>query len=244
MNFIKPYWPAPPTIKAYTTTRVGGASLAPFASFNLANHVGDDPQRIAQNRILLNEMLQLPTEPVWLNQVHGTTVIQADTASTLLTADASYTHEPNIICAVLTADCLPILICDRNATTVAAIHAGWRGLAAGVIEHTIATLDIKQNELTAWLGPAIGPQVYEVGEEVRQQFIDYHPAAEIAFQPNANERWLANIYLLAKQRLTQCGIMAIYGGDYCTYTNETLFFSYRRDGQTGRMASLIWRALL
>ena len=186
------------------------------------------------------EQLQLPAEPIWLNQVHGIEAVQADTAQRSVTADAAYTRQPNTVCTILTADCLPLLICDKNATCVAAIHAGWKGLAAGVIEATLKNIGIPGENLLVWLGPAIGPNVFEVGDEVRKQFIAHDPAAKQAFKINENNRWLADIYLLAKQRLAHYHVNEIYGGDFCTYSDKEFFFSYRRDHQTGRMASLIW----
>lgn len=239
---ITPNWPAPKTIKAYSTTRKGGFSEGIYASLNLGLHVDDDLDTVKRNRSLLQTELHLPTEPVWINQVHGIYVLQADQTSSLSdkTADASYTRQSNIVCTVLTADCLPILLCDHNASCVAAIHAGWRGLAAGVIEQTIKTMHIPGSELLAWLGPAIGPEAFEVGDEVKQQFCAVDPAAECTFKPSKNNRWLADIYSLAKQRLVQCGVTAVYGGEYCTYSDTERFFSYRRDGKTGRMASMIW----
>lgn len=239
-DVIKPNWPAPKNIKAFTTTRAGGFSQNAFASFNLAHHVGDETEMVKKNRAHLHDTMQLPNEPVWINQVHGITVVPADKVSTVTTADASFTQQPNIVCSVLTADCLPVFFCDKNATRVAVAHAGWRGLAAGIIEQTITALNIAADNLLVWLGPAIGPAVFEVGAEVVTQFCEGDPQAETAFKPSPNNRWLADIYLLAKQRLQKCGITAIYGGDLCTYSDNERFFSYRRDGQTGRMASLIW----
>jgi YfiH family protein len=240
IDFIAPNWPAPAKIKAYSTMRAGGFSQAPFANFNLSYSVGDDAEVVKKNRGLLRDSLQLPTEPFWLSQVHGVNVVKVEKHSAPVTADASYTRQQNTVCVVSTADCLPVLLCDRNATCVAAIHAGWRGLAAGVIEQTINALQIPAQDLLVWLGPAIGPEVFEVGEEVFQQFCAVDQNAAQAFKPSINNRWLANIYLLAKQRLTKCDVTAIYGGEYCTYSDSGRFFSYRRDKQTGRMASLIW----
>lgn len=239
-QFIQPNWPAPATVKAYTTTRQGGVSGAPFNNFNLGDHVGDDDNAVAQNRLLLRNTLQLLAEPKWLKQIHSTQVILAEQITADTQADAAYTRQAKVVCAILTADCLPMLICDRAGTIVAAVHAGWRGLASGIIEQTIQTLQTPPADLLIWLGPAIGADVYEVGAEVRAQFITADPLAEQAFKANANQRWLANMYLLATLRLKHCGVTAIYGGDYCTYSDPERFFSYRRDGQTGRIASLIW----
>lgn len=240
--WIKADWPAPTNVCAGVTTRMGGYSLPPYDSFNLANGVGDQPNKVRVNRALLKKNLNLPAEPVWLKQVHDTTVIAADKLSTQTQpeADASFSQSANIVCAVLVADCLPLLVCNKNGTEVAAIHAGWRGLAAGVIENTIASLHSPANQLLAWLGPAIGPEVFEVGEEVYTQFTQALTESHSAFRPSPNGRWVANIYILAQQRLSHCGITAIFGGNFCTYTQPQQFFSYRRDKQTGRMASLIW----
>jgi YfiH family protein len=239
LSFIEPDWPAPSNIKAYTTTRQGGASQMPYDSFNLADHVTDNPIDVQANRQRLIAQLALPNEPCWLTQVHGVEVVEANIPQPI--ADAAYSITPNTICAVLTADCLPILICNRAGTHVAAIHAGWKGLAAGIIEETIKTLNLPGEELLAWLGPAIGPNTFEVGPEVRNLFLQHDPHAELAFHPSKNGRWLADIYQLARLRLFSSGVTAVYGGDFCTYTDTDRFFSYRRDGEkTGRMASLIW----
>lgn len=237
---ITPNWPAPPQVKAYTTTRHGGVSHPPYDSFNLAEHVGDDAQAIANNRAILAETLKLPTEPIWLNQVHGTQAIAAQPTYFNCSADATYTNQLGQVCVVLTADCLPVLVCDRHGTTVAAAHAGWRGLAAGILEATLQHFQVPAQDILVWLGPAIGPQVFEVGDEVRTTFIQVLPSAQSAFTPSRPGHWLANLYHLAQQRLSQQGVTHIYGGDFCTYTDPERFYSYRRDKVTGRMASLIW----
>lgn len=241
MKPIIPNWPAPSRVKAYVTTRTGGVSQAPYNALNLSTMTGDNPECVDENRRKIMKTLGLPQEPFWLEQVHGTTVVEADKSDTHI-ADASYTRALNTVCAVLTADCLPLLLCDTNGTYVAAIHAGWRGLAAGVIEQTLATLPVPPNEVLVWLGPAMGPRAFEVGPEVREQFLEADPNAVQAFSPSKRpDRWMADIYLLAKQRLIKHGIHAIYGGEECTYSDSKRFFSYRRDGEkTGRMASLIW----
>lgn len=239
LDLIIPNWPVSARVKAYTTTRQGGFSQGAFASFNLRLEEGREGEAVQQNRKLLAKTLQLPNEPFWLNQVHGTKVVRAEPKSTSIPADASFTTQVDIVCAVLTADCLPILLCDQKATCVAAIHAGWKSLVAGVIEATIQKLTSPPNELFAWLGPAIGPEVFAVGDEVYQQFIQVDAEAAQAFKPY-HDRWLANIYLLAKQRLSKCGVTAVYGGEFCTFTQQDRFYSYRREPQTGRMASLIW----
>jgi YfiH family protein len=187
---------------------------------------------------LLREALNLPAEPIWLNQIHGVEVIRAD-APARLTGDAAVTRRAGIVCAVMTADCLPILLCDRAGIGVAAVHAGWRGLAGGVVEAAVAALN--RSDLMAWLGPAIGPKAFEVGGEVRRAFDDRLGDCSNAFSQTGEDRWLADLYLLARMVLHRAGVRRIYGGEYCTYSDPDRFFSYRRDGQTGRMATLIWR---
>lgn len=242
ITLIEPDWPAPSRVKAYSTTRSGGFSKPPYASFNLSSSGGDDPEDVKRNRTLLVQQLHLPTEPVWLHQVHGTQAVLAEQAQAVTTADAAYTYQANIVCGVLTGDCLPLLICNRQATVVAAIHAGWKGLLAGVIEATIDKIESANSDLLVWLGPAIGPQAFEVGAEVLQQFVAVDPNAAAAFYSKDNGRYRADIYHLARQRLQQCGVDQIYGGNFCTYEDEQRFFSYRRDVKTGRMASIIWLA--
>ena len=238
-DWIIPDWPAPSWIKAVSTTRVGGVSTGAYASLNLAEHVADDPLAVIENRRRLREHLALPTEPVWLHQVHGCGIIDADAAVPVAEADGAVSRTPGHVCAVMTADCLPVLLCDRAGTRVAAAHAGWRGLANGVIEAAVAALGVPGNSVLAWLGPAIGPQAFEVGAEVRAAFVAHNPAAADAFTAHG-ERWHADLYRLAHQRLSALGITEIYGGGLCTYTDATRFYSYRRDGVTGRMATLIW----
>jgi len=243
-GWLVPDWPAPANVFAGTTTRQGGVSVAPYDSLNLGDHVGDSADAVANNRSLLKQRCNLPAEPVWLKQVHGTAVVNAAAVNDIPVADASYSHQSNSVCAVMTADCLPLLLCDQAGSVVAAVHAGWRGLADGVIEATIKEMDVTASKLMAWLGPAIGSKVFEVGDEVRQQFIDVDPQAVEAFQSSelssTQGRWLADIYLLARQRLASLGLEQVYGGHCCTYTDAERFYSYRRDGVTGRMASLIW----
>lgn len=223
IELITPNWPAPSHIKAFTTCR------------NVAFNMKD-----VANRQILKKECKLPSEPIWLEQVHGTAAIEALPENTGGEADASYTTLENSICAVFTADCLPILLCDQQGQFVSAIHAGWRGLANGIIEQTLKQLPASNN-LLAWLGPAIGPDAFEVGDEVYAIFTDKNPNAKQAFKPSKNGRWLANLYYLARLRLENHGVNAIYGGEYCTYTDDKRFFSYRRDGNlAGRMASLIW----
>ncbi|HOY87021.1 MAG: peptidoglycan editing factor PgeF [Methylotenera sp.] len=243
LDFIIPNWPVPANVVALQTTRLGGVSGAPYASLNLGAHVNDDPIAVAKNRQLLSPYL--PNEPVWVNQVHGIEVIDAAQSACLQNADASFTTKPNVVCVTMTADCLPVLLCDKAGTVVAAVHAGWRGLCDGVIEAAVNKLPVEHSEILAWLGPAIGPNAFEVGSEVRAQFIAKDAQAASAFQTNGN-KWLGDIYQIARQRLNYLGVTQIYGGsvneDFCTYTDATRFYSFRRDDVTGRMASLIWLA--
>lgn len=237
--FIIPDWPAPANVKALSTTRTGGFSAEPFASLNLGSHVGDDIESVAQNRASLRR--HLPTEPLWLNQVHGTMVVNASHASCGVDADAAIAHGAGSVCTVMTADCLPVLFCDKAGTAVGAAHAGWRGLCAGILETTVTAMKVAPDGILAWLGPAIGPNAFEVGNEVRQAFLAHDDQAGAAFRANPNDdKWLADLYLLARQRLVACGVTQIFGGKQCTYTERKTFFSYRREGRTGRMASLIW----
>lgn len=240
-TFITPNWPAPANVKALQTTRLGGVSLAPYQSLNLGNHVNDNPLNVAQNRQLLSQFL--PSEPVWLNQVHGIEVVDAAQTTCVPDADASFSTQKNVVCVTMTADCLPVLLCDTAGTAVASIHAGWRSLCDGVIEAAVQKLPAKPADLMAWLGPAIGPNVFEIGAEVRAQFIAQDGQAEAAFKPHG-EKYLGNLYQIATQRLNHLGIMQIYGGgidtDFCTFSQSDQFFSFRRDGVTGRMATLVW----
>lgn len=240
LDFIIPNWQAPAQVKAYTTTRAGGHSQAPYDSFNLADHVGDDPEAVVANRALLRRTLQLPSEPLWLNQVHGTQVIEADMRNVGKEADASYAKTTGQVCVVLTADCLPLLLCNRQGDQVAAVHAGWRSLAAGIIDRVLQQFSTPVTELLAWLGPAISVNKFEVGEEVYEQFVQIDPQAATAFQTVDKNRWLADLYTLARQQLQARGVTQIEGGDFCTVTEKKRFYSYRRDQQTGRMATLIW----
>jgi YfiH family protein len=256
LAWIVPDWPAPAGVRAGTTTRLGGYSLPPYESLNLGDHVGDNPEAVTANRALLRETLELPAEPLWLEQVHGIEVVDASQMPPLPQvgerggvrgmnafcpqADAAFTHAANVVCAVMTADCLPVLLCDEVGCVVAASHAGWRGLADGVIEATVGRMGISAGKLLAWLGPAIGPSAFEVGEEVRDRFLKLDAAAAEAFRPSPNGRWLADLYQLARLRLQRLGVERVYGGHWCTYRDPERFYSYRRDGITGRMASLIW----
>lgn len=237
--FLLPDWPAPARVKAAVTLRTGGVSGGPFASFNLADHVGDAGGAVTSNRELLRRVLPLPSEPLWLRQVHGCDVARFDGTSQPM-ADAVVSVRRGEVCAVLVADCLPVLFADRAGTCVAAAHAGWRGLAAGVLERTIEALPARPGALLAWLGPAIGPAAFEVGDEVRDRFVAVQPGAEEDFQPQVNGRWLADLWSLARRRLIAAGVRAVYGGQDCTYTDPQRFYSYRRDGMTGRHAALVW----
>ncbi|AOU98975.1 hypothetical protein BI364_14340 [Acidihalobacter yilgarnensis] len=240
-GWLRPDWPAPIKVQALTTTRVGGISEGFYSGLNLGVHVGDTPAVVAENRMRLRIAAGLPSEPIWLSQVHGHDVatLAADSAPGI-EADAAVTTNPGIVCAVLTADCLPVLFCDRAGTRVGVAHAGWRGLADGVLESTVSALAAPPAELMAWLGPAIGPRAFEVGDEVRERFLDQDPQMTSAFTPSPQGRWLADLYVLARFRLALAGVTVVYGGHYCTHTDPSRFYSYRRDGVTGRMASLIW----
>lgn len=237
---ISPDWPAPARVKGLMTSRQGGVSVAPWASLNLGDHVGDDPAHVAANRARLRR--QLPAEPGWLRQVHSARVVELGRDANP-EADASFTRQTVQVCAVLTADCLPALFCDRGGCIVAAAHAGWRGLAGGVLEATVAAMAAPPGDILVWLGAAIGPRAFEVGNEVRETFVSQHPQAADAFlahPASAHGKWLADIYQLARIRLASVGVEAVYGGGRCTFTEAENFYSYRRDGVTGRMASLIW----
>jgi YfiH family protein len=236
---IVPDWPAPANVKALQTTRHGGISAAPYDSLNLGLHVGDDPVRVNRNRQLLAPLM--PSEPVWLEQVHGTVVANADAAACRVVADASVARQRGSVCVVMTADCLPVLLCDEAGTVVGAAHAGWKGLAAGVIEATVKEMGVEPRTLMAWLGPAIGPEAFEVGGEVREAFIAHDAKAAAAFKSHGEQgKYHADIYLLMRQRFGALGITRIFGGSYCTYHQKDKFFSYRRDGVTGRMGTFVW----
>jgi YfiH family protein len=240
-NLIIPGWPAPAGVHALVTTRQGGVSTGPWASFNLASHVGDDATAVAANRALLRQ--SLPADPPWLTQVHGALCVDAGKARSGVEADASFTRQRGVVCAVLTADCLPVLLCDDQASVVSAVHAGWRGLADGVIEASVAAMAVPGERLMAWLGPAIGPTAFEVGADVRDAFLAHDIQAAQAFTSIAADKWLCDMYLLARQRLQALNIRRITSTDfpgYCTVRDIDRFYSFRRDGVTGRMASCIW----
>lgn len=235
---IIPDWPAPPSVRSLQTARHGGISAAPYDTLNLGDHVGDNPLAVARNREFLNKLV--PTEPVWLEQVHGTTVANADHASCRPRADACIARRRNSVCVVMTADCLPLLLCDEQGTVVGAAHAGWRGLCDGVIETTVLAMGVPPLGLMAWMGPAISREHFEVGGEVRDAFIRVQPQAASAFVGGEHDKWHADLYALARMRLEALGISRIYGGNYCTFRERERFFSYRRDGATGRMGTFVW----
>ncbi|MDF3054842.1 MAG: multi-copper polyphenol oxidoreductase, laccase [Gammaproteobacteria bacterium] len=241
-HYLTPHWPAPNNISAYTTLRFNGHSKPPFDSFNLSTREPADSQDALANRQQLKSELELTTDPFWISQTHGTHAIQADACTEINPeADASYTSRPNTVCTVLTADCLPLLVCSKAGTEVAAIHAGWKGLQAGVIESTFSKLTTPPGECLVWLGPAIGPNAFEVGDDVRQLFLTVDAEAEQAFKMIRPNKWLCDIYTIARQRLAKIGVKNVYGGEHCTYSEADRFYSFRRDkGLTGRMASLIW----
>ncbi len=241
VSLIRPDWPAPASVRAGSTTRAGGVSPAPWHELNLSLGGGDDPARVRVNRERLVAAAGLPAEPLWLEQVHGTAVVHAPSAPPgRPRADAAWSDRPGVVCGVLTADCVPLLLSARAGGLVAAVHAGWRGLAAGVIEATVAALPIRGPDLLAWLGPAIGPGAYEVGTEVHRAFTGTDADAAACFAPTRPGHWHADLYALSRLRLARLGITEIYGGDRCTYREPETFFSHRRDGPTGRMLTFIW----
>jgi YfiH family protein len=237
-HLIIPDWPAPANVRSLQTTRAGGISSVPYDSLNLGDHVGDAPLAVQRNRMQLNSLL--PSEPVWLNQVHGTTVANADRASCLPQADACIARHRAAVCAVMTADCLPVLLCDTQGSVVGVAHAGWKGLAAGVIEATVKSMDVAPETVMAWLGPAISRDAFEVGDEVRAAFVAVQPQAASAFVAGKSGKWFADLYALARLRLNALGITRVYGGGSCTFGERERYYSYRRDGATGRMGTFIW----
>lgn len=248
---IAPDWPAPPWVRGYSTTRQGGVSEGVYASLNLASHVGDRIESVIRNRSLLAQELQMPSAPYWLEQVHGCDLFECDleacgvplnesTRRATVQADGAIARSSGKVCAVLTADCLPVLMCDLRGRCVAAIHAGWRGLASGVIERACRVVAVDPSDLLVWIGPAIGPDAFEVGMDVREAFVNLDVEAARCFHESSEGRWMADLAGLARQRLRRLGVTAVYGGETCTYSDPERFFSFRRDGVTGRMASLIW----
>jgi purine-nucleoside/S-methyl-5'-thioadenosine phosphorylase / adenosine deaminase len=260
-NFIPPEWNAPRGVHSLMTTRIGGVSVAPWDSLNLGVHVGDDPAAVLENRQKVRKEGALPSEPVWLEQVHGTSVVELDTASTprivsdadqLMQsprprADASFTRQHGVVCAIQVADCMPVLFAARDGSVVGAAHAGWRGLASGVLGATVSAMAVPPGEVVAWMGPTIGREHFEVGDDVVTAFRDTaepgdRASTEAAFQRKSDGKWLCDLYALARIRLAALGIASIFGAGWCTYEDAQRFYSYRRDGQTGRMAALIWLA--
>jgi len=244
IGWVEPEWPAPSHVRVISTLRGGGVSHGPYASLNLAAHVGDDAGAVAANRMLLREAAHLPAGPLWLEQVHGTEVVcHAGSGEPLAPrADAAVTFEAGRVCAVMTADCLPVAFTDRRGTRVGLAHAGWRGLAAGVLEATIAALGAPPAELHAWLGPAIGEGAFEVGAEVREIFLRRSSEMAPCFRANARARWQADLSGLARLVLAAAGVTSVHGGGWCTHNDAGRFYSFRRDGVTGRMATLAWLA--
>ena len=248
VQILKPEWPAPPGVRAAFALRSGGVSAPPFDSLNLGAHVGDEAEAVAENRRRLRTQLRLPEEPAWMEQVHGIDVLDLDAlahggaARGIVTADAAHTRRAGRICTVQVADCLPVLLAARDGSAVAAAHAGWRGLAGGVLEATVQALAVEPGQLIGWLGPGIGAAHFEVGEDVRRAFVTHDAAAAAAaFTSNQRGRWQCNLAALARARLAALGVAAVFGGEWCTYADAARFFSYRRDGRCGRMAALIWR---
>jgi polyphenol oxidase len=240
VEWLEPEWPVPRRVRVVSTLRTGGASSGSYGSLNLAAHVGDDPGSVNENRRQLREAAGLPSEPLWLEQVHGCDVVAHLGQAGVPRADAATAAAPGRVCAVMTADCLPIVLADRSATRVAVAHAGWRGLAGGIVEATVAALGRQAGELVAWLGPAIGPGAFEVGSEVRQAFVRRFAGADACFAANHRGRFQADLHGLARLALASAGVLSVFGGAWCTATDSQRFFSFRRDGVTGRMATLAW----
>jgi YfiH family protein len=241
LQIITPDWPAPPAVRAAFTLRRGGVSTGVYESFNLGKHVGDDPAAVAENRRRMRTELMVPAEPVWLEQVHGIDVADLDLALPARRADAAVTHTPDRVCGILVADCMPVLFVTQDGLRIGAAHAGWRGLAGGVLEATVAAMRCVPSRLLAWLGPCISAEHFEVGDEVREAFVRTDAATEAAFERNARGRWQCDLYAIARHKLSALGIRDVRGGGWCTFAERDRFFSHRRDGQSGRMAALIWR---
>lgn len=237
-QWIVPGWPAPKRVRALCTTRHGGASGGIYGTFNVGVAVGDDPALVAENRARLRSLL--PGDPVWLKQVHGTRVVNADEVHAIVEADACMTRTAGTVLAIQAADCMPVLLADRSGSVIAAAHAGWRGLASGVIENAVAAMNIAPANVLAWLGPAVSGAAYEVGQDVHDAFTGADPAAATAFVAHGHGKYLVDLYTLARQRLARLGVASVHGGGYCTFGDADRFYSYRREGITGRMVALIW----
>lgn len=237
---LRPQWPVPAGVRAAFTLRAGGVSAAPYESLNLGAHVGDAAAAVAENRRRVCAALRLPGQPAWLRQVHGVGVADLGASAADTQADAAVARARGAVCAVQVADCMPVLLAAQDASAVAAAHAGWRGLSAGILEATVRALRVPAPQLVAWLGPAIGAEHFEVGAEVVSAFVAHDAAAAAAFTPNSRGRWQCDLAALARARLQALGLQAVYGGDWCTYADAGRFYSYRRDGRTGRSAALIW----
>jgi YfiH family protein len=242
VGYLTPAWPAPPNVHAAFTLRCGGVSLPPFDTLNLGAHVGDLPECVAENRRRVHAALELPASPTWLTQVHGTRVVDAErvTETADTRADALILRRAGEVAAIQVADCLPVLLSAPDGAAAAAAHAGWRGLAAGVLEATVAAFGESATGLIAWLGPAIGAAHFEVGAEVRAAFVRHDTSAAAAFTPNARGRWQCNLTQLARQRLRALGVQQVYGGEWCTFADPARFYSHRREPRCGRMAALLW----
>jgi YfiH family protein len=245
-DLLLPEWPLPAGVRAAFTLRTGGVSAPPFDSLNLGAHVGDDPEAVGENRVRVRRLLRLPAEPAWLDQIHACGVLDLDRESERANvspgpADAALSRAAGRVCAIQVADCMPVLFAAADGSAVGAAHAGWRGLAGGVLESTVRALQVPPGELLAWLGPAISQRYFEVGEEVRNAFLAAGPKAARAFVANARGRWQCDLYALARGRLAALGVTRIHGGLWCTYADSGRFFSYRRDRRCGRMAALIWK---
>lgn len=242
IGVIRPQWPAPPRVQAAFTLRTGGVSTGPYASLNIGAHVGDAAAAVNENRRRVCAHLALAAQPAWVEQVHGIGVLELDGPADAARqpADAVIARWPGAVCVIQVADCMPVLFAAADGSAVAAAHAGWRGLAAGVLEATVARLGLDAGALAAWIGPAIGPRHFEVGAEVRAAFMSHDAAASAAFVPNARGRWQCDLPALARQRLSALGVVSVSGGEWCTHADPERFFSYRRDGHCGRMAALIW----
>jgi YfiH family protein len=240
---LTPEWPAPATVRAAFTLRSGGVSLPPYDTLNVGAHVGDDAERVRENRARVCRLLQLPAEPAWLEQVHGSEVVElaASAGGGAGPADGVIARPYGTVAAIQVADCLPVLFASRDGAVVAGAHAGWRGLVAGVLEATVARMGSDPKQVLAWIGPGIGTAHFEVGAEVRTAFLARDAAAAQAFHPNPRGRWQCDLVLLARQRLRRAGVIEVFGGRWCTYSERSRFFSFRRDGRCGRMVALIWR---